>query len=103
MLDPTDSLFLRYEITLYNLSEGQLNLLGHSALGSGLDNSGEVGYHVDTCTNPSVSALLPRIQNFGPTPGSMFSDLPALTRDQQTRLSQADAVQALGQKVQTFT
>ena len=39
----------------------------------------------------SVTALLPRIQNYGPTPESMFNTLPDLTSAQKKRLQQADA------------
>ena len=97
MLDPEDSLFLRYEVTLYNMSEGQLRLLGFDPEEEGTP------YSVDTCTNPSVSTLLPRIQNYGPTPESMFNTLPDLTSAQKKRLQQADAVRAIGKKLQEIT
>ena len=88
MLDPEDSLFLRYEITLYNMSEGQLRLLGYDAESD--------GFSVDSCTNPSISALLPRIQNYGPTAGTMLDELPALNANQQKRMQLAAQVRAIG-------
>ena len=79
------------------LTNSQLRLLGFDPEEEGTP------YSVDTCTNPSVSTLLPRIQNYGPTPESMFNTLPDLTSAQKKRLQQADAVRAIGKKLQEIT
>ncbi|MEE0706819.1 MAG: InlB B-repeat-containing protein, partial [Adlercreutzia sp.] len=88
-LDPEDSLFLRYEIRLYNISQAQLRMLGYA----------EDAFPVDTCTNPVLSALVPRIQNYGPTPATMFDKLPALNAMQNARLVQAKGIQSLADQL----